>query len=427
MKRRTRLYRDGLIFLGVLIVVFLGAVVRQVNLLLLFASILFCFVVFDWRLGRRMLLGLRVRRRAPVGATAGEPFLVSVELENTRRRLPSWGIVVEETVTPLSDFGESSFERFAPSQASDGKKRRLFSGKRGKVFRPICYFEEVRPQTVQSESWAGRLPRRGRYQLGPLTVSTRFPLGFFRSSITISESAAFFVAPKIGRLSHEWLMSLHEKAEEKSRRSSRVERFGEEMFGVRDWQPQDARKWIHQRASAKYRKLLVRQYQRQTVQTTALALDLYDPAQDIRLEAMENRERAVSFAATLLMELVKRNSAAAFGMTARFYDAFHSDSNPAESPFFCRVSPGTIRSAIMERLATATATSVDTTPELLSRLASAGENISQLVFVTTRPFSADLDGRFAAWRAESRFSALLGKMTVVDTSSPAFDEIFKLD
>lgn len=427
MKRRTRLYRDGLIFLGVLIVVFLGAVVRQVNLLLLFASILFCFVVFDWRFGRRMLSRLRVRRKAPVGATAGEPFLVPVELENTRRRLPSWGIVVEETVTPLDGSNAPAINRLAPNQANEEKWGRLFSGRKGNIFRPICYFEEVRPQTTESESWAGRLPKRGRYQLGPITISTRFPLGFFRSSVTFSERTTFFVAPKIGRLSDDWLLSLREKAEERSRLNSRVERFGEEMFGVRQWQPQDARKWIHQRASAKYRKLLVRQYQRQTVQTTALVLDLYDPTIDTRLETLENRERGVSFAATLLIELVKRNSAAAFGLVGRSFDALYSDSNQAETSFFCRVTSGSIRSAVMERLATASATSTDTAAKLLSRLMSAGENITQLVFVTTRPFSTGSDERFAALRSESRLNALLGKMTVVDTSSATFDEIFKLD
>lgn len=430
MKRRTALYRDGLIFLGVLIVVFLGAVVRQVNLLLLFASILFCFVVFDWRLGRRTLIGLSARRKAPSGASAGEPFLVSVELENSRRKLPSWGVVVEDTVTPLSGPDAAGRLTAEGVTAFDAKKhRRLFAGKKGTVYRPVCYFEEIGPRKVESGSWAGRLPRRGLYRLGPMTVSTRFPLGFFRSSTIFPQTTTFFVAPKIGKLSRDWFASLQEKAEEKSRHKSRVERFGEEMFGIREWQPHDARKWIHQRASAKYRKLLVRQFQRRTVRTTALVLDLFDPDGDERFAALENRERAVSFSATLLTELTKRGAAAAaFGLIGRSFGAFETDAaaDDAET-FFCRVTSGAAFSAAMERLATAGTTSTDSAVAVLTRILAVGESVSRVVFVTTRPLSGLADKRFAATGTDSRFSALLGKMTVIDASSPTTDEIFKTE
>ena len=428
MKRRTTLYRDGVIFFGVMLMVFLSAAIRQVNLLLLFASILVCFLFFDYWLGRRLLAGLSIRRRAPSGATAGEPFLATVELINGRRRVPSWGVVVEETVRP--EYVESGIlERLTADGAVGFETRRRFfrrpTAKKKYAFRPVCYFEQVDPKATQRKSWAGRLPHRGRYRLGPVTLSTRFPLGFFRSSVTISDETSFVVGPKIGRIIWHKASALRESAERRAHYERHIGRLGGEMFGVRQWQPSDTRKWIHWRATAKYRKILVRQFQRRQHEATAILLDLYASEAQSTFADLENRELAVSFAATLYAERVKRfGRQTIFGMAA---DRVGAEKGGNESSFFLRTGSGSpAAGTVMECLATAAATRTDALAELFERVMACESTLTQLTVVTTRPFDVTVTPRLAALRQDPRFVRLARKTVVIATADPAFDELFEI-
>lgn len=437
MKRRTTLYRDGLIFLSVMVVVFLGALVRQVNLLMLFASILVCFVVFDFLLGRRILRRLSVRRYPPTAPQAGEPFAAVIELSNGRRRGTSWGMVVEETVTP--DFTEwkllEKLPAGGPANISDEngaqrKKRRLFRflpTKMSHLFRPACYFEEVRAGESVRKTWAGRLPLRGWYQLGPITVSTRFPLGFFRSSVTFPDQNGFIVQPKRGRIDRGWLGRLREQMEQESRFKSRLSRTGDEMFGVRNWQIGDARKWVHWRASAKYRRIMVRQFQERNHQEAAVLLDLFHP-EPLTFETLESRELAVSFAASLCAELSQKGGRELFfglvGKLSKIPGVENADEKDA--PLMKSGSGGAGNLAIMEKLARAVETKDDFLERTLSSFLTEQRAGMHLVIVTMRPIDLSVR-RLPNLFADARWQRLLRKTVVVDASDAKLNDIFRVE
>ena len=104
-------------------------------------------------------------------------------------------------------------------------------------------------------SYEIRCPRRGKYDIGPLHVRSRDPLGFNFSEKTLDSSFPLHVLPDIERLkptdlvvrqTGPWPGIFH------SRRSG----IGTEFYGLRHYVPGDELKRIHWKASARMARLI---------------------------------------------------------------------------------------------------------------------------------------------------------------------------
>ena len=157
---RTRICREGWYCLLALAAALTWAVLRESNLLLLLSGMFLAAVFLNWRLARATLRGLEVCPRFPAKIHAGEPFCISIEATNTRKRLGSWAVVVQEDVELEAG---ASLEAVPPVRA----------------FFPFIAARHS-PRSTCRATWA----KRGRYRLGPLVISTRFPFGLVRSTIT---------------------------------------------------------------------------------------------------------------------------------------------------------------------------------------------------------------------------------------------------
>jgi len=395
---KTAFSREGLYYLFVILVVMVGAILREVNPLLLFSVFLCVPLILAWRLGRRSLRGITIKRKLPHRIFAGEPFIVNLEVENSaavsRQRIIScWGLVVVDRIFPLSD--------------PDSKK---------KPFEPAVYFEFIPQGEGRRKTYAGRLPQRGRYGIGPLNVSTRFPFGFFRnwfdSKTTESEKAEICVFPKLGKLAANWQTRQHEAVESLRRHRFRPSRVSGEFLGVRRWQQGDVRKWIHWRASAKHGEPVVRQFEQHQNRDCAVLLDLFQPTKPNESE-WENFELAVSFTATLVSEISRRGGCSLFFASAGSEEKFLS--GPVCLPLV---------ENILERLATVEPTPQDDLPELLWETLQNTDPSADLVLVS--PHSIDLvqASRFDDVRNDLRFRTLFQRLRCVDTSNPDLDRIF---
>ena len=100
--KHTVFCKEGWYYLIVLLLFFMGAVVREVNLLLLLASLLIGPLLLNWRLVILTMRDLKVRRTMPGAVGADEPWVVSIEVENNRRKLATRALVAEQTVKRLT-------------------------------------------------------------------------------------------------------------------------------------------------------------------------------------------------------------------------------------------------------------------------------------------------------------------------------------
>jgi hypothetical protein len=113
-RRRTVLFKDGLGALSVAAFLFLGATIREVNLLMALGAFFAGFAVLDYWQGRRSLRRLRVARRLPDAIFAGEPFEVEFD---SRFLLGFFGVL--PSATPLTYWHGG--EKTALFETSDGK------------------------------------------------------------------------------------------------------------------------------------------------------------------------------------------------------------------------------------------------------------------------------------------------------------------
>jgi len=390
--------REGVLYLLIVLAVFLGALFREVNTMLLFASFLCAPLLLALHMGRRTIKGINVRRIVPTQIFAGEPFIVGFSVTNARPvkrfSLSCWGLVINDRIRWL---------------------RREESPALEKPYQPAVYFSDVPNGQTRHQSYAGCLPQRGRYRFEQVQISTRFPFGFFRSrsdQTPIQDKNEFFVYPKIGKLSSQWKAQQRQANESLQRFRYRPSRQIGEFLGVRPWQHGDTKKGIHWRASAKHEAPVVRLYELHQNQDCAVILDLSHEG-DWNDAQQESFELAVSFTATLVADWTRRSDG----------NLFFATNNDSQEFIYTPLS-FLVQDQILQRLTLAAPSKQDSLAETLLMIPA--HHQSEIVFVTSCPVDMDTSPRFKELAEDSRYRGLLKRFRVVNTSSREFDEIFSV-
>lgn len=283
--------QEGWIFIVVLLFISTGALLRNINLLMLLAGVMIAPLILSWRLTRKMMEQLEARRSVPTRLFADAPAVVTWHISNRRPKLPSWQLVVVDQW-----------------QVADSHARRP-------QLAPIqLLFPEVKPRATQSLGYRVRFPRRGVYQVGPGKVSTRFPLGLIDYRVHLPERETVRVAPALGKLSATWdkrLLSHASGAHALQRKRGFQD---EEFFALRPWRSGDSARDIHWRSTARQNYPMVRQYDTRSDRDFVIVLDLcrFSPAAGPAITTNASADPAnvdssseliLSFAATLASHL----------------------------------------------------------------------------------------------------------------------------
>lgn len=399
MKLRTTVCREGWLYLLVLAMVFGLAVSREVNLLLMLAGILVGPLVFNWRAVRLTLRGLQVRRSVPQAVCAGDLLLARLSLANTRRRWGSWAVVVEDQI-----------------QRETGPQGEGHAAE--KPLEPGVLFPYVRAGQSRKAVYRGRLTRRGRYRLGPLRLSTRFPFGLLKRTIAVPETESLVVFPRLGKLVRGWITRHHESFTGTHRRERRHGADGD-FYGVRPWRPGDSRRWIHARSSARLGQPVVCQFEQPRSRDLAVLVDLWQPRRPGPRD-LQSVELAVSFAATIVAEVCRRGGSDLYVATAA--------AAPEQPKHTAGPASAALLQDAMRQLATAEAGSEagsqDRLTELLAEAAGRIERGTEIVLISTRPVDTggdpgdDTHGdpRLARLWAELSRRAAAGRIRSIDAS-----------
>ena len=151
---------------------------------------------------------------------------------------------------------------------------------------------------------AAGLPSGGRYQLGPLRLSTRFPFGLFCHTRDRGADRVAGGLPPPGT-AHPRLDPRHRESFAGSQRREQRAGVDGDFYGIRPWRSGDSRRWIHGRTSARSGKLMVLQFEQPRNRDVALLLDLWQPERPERRHC-QHVELAVSFAATVVADLCRQ-------------------------------------------------------------------------------------------------------------------------
>lgn len=266
---RVKFPREGIGFLLIMMVLFIGSSLTQSNMLLLvFAAMAGPFVVNGW-ITFNMLQGLRVHRTPPARAMASELFAVELVLENQSSLLSAWMMSVEDDLFHQRMLSPSS-----------------------------VLFVRVPPQEEQVGYYQLQLAQRGKYEFGPLRVTTRFPLGLIERSLIVREVGTTLIYPRIGRLSPGFKRQLLGASEQVEVSHSRAGVFDDEFHTLREYRTGDNPRAIHWRSSARRGALIVREYHQNREHNLLVMIDL----SGTRPEYAEQTEAVLSLALTLCIE-----------------------------------------------------------------------------------------------------------------------------
>ena len=347
-QRHFTVCQEGWCFLFLFVFVTFGSWLRDINLLVLVAGMLLGIFIYNIRTVITTMRGVSVRRSAPESVFAGESFMVSVALENAHPRRTAWTVAVEDEVAP------------------EGASRRAAAR---------VIFERVPAKTMQRTHYTGRLLARGRYVLGPLSASTRFPLGLVRCTLYFNSTERITVFPRLGSLTPSWSRLRESLLGLKRVRSRQVTTDGD-FASLRDWRSGDSRRWIHWRTSARRGQLVVRQFEHQQNRDLLLVLDLWHPP-DATPEHFERVENAIRFAASAVADLC-RGGAGRLLLSIAGHETQYLQGTA--SPMFLR--------DLLEALAVAQATTDDRLGEVLSRSMADLQPDTSLVIAGSRPLEA---------------------------------------
>lgn len=277
-RRRVSLTREGWYYLVVMAFVIGGAVLREVNLLLVLSAMMVGPVILGWRLALATIGDLEVRRRLPNRCHAGDTVQVELSVTNARSRMSSWALVVQDSLA-------------AEGHAAQGGFSVLFS--------------HVGPREQVARSYQLSVGQRGRFQLGPARVATRFPFGLVQVETDLPGNAPLIVAPRLGRLTKSWRRIVG-----KTRRGRQVSHHRRGMlegdyYGLREWRPGDNRRWIHWRSSARVGGLAIMQFEDQSEEDLLLMAELWLPPEPTNAD-LERLETTLSFLATVVVDICRQ-------------------------------------------------------------------------------------------------------------------------
>jgi len=273
-RRRFRFAREGLVYLGITVVVgTLAFFFNEAPMLVLVFGIVCAPVLLSGPLALAAIARVRAARRLPRTAFAGEEFTVEITLENRKRLLDAMAMVVEDSLWPID---------------AD--------------FQPRVFFPRVPPGATDMQRYRVVIPERGRYRFGRLRISTRFPFGFFERSRALAAPGELIVYPRLGTIRPRFYQTQQQLQPLAAGTRPRRTHTQEEYHGLRDYRFGDSVRWIHWRTSARRGQLMVKEFEHHPSQQFVVLLDPWLPRKPMPQDRA-NLELAVSFVATLTAEV----------------------------------------------------------------------------------------------------------------------------
>lgn len=265
MKMRRNHTRVGVSILVIMALVLLAAWNTGTNLFYIVFGGLASFYVISRIMARALLRNIHVERSSANAVHRGDPFAVSVRIENRKSLLPAMALSVAQEEAPDEVKG---FAMIVP------------------------------PKRAAIVNFKHTFDRRGVYELPPTVVSSAFPFGLINCSAVVSGGKEVTVYPRV-RAIRSVRLDQQSGAGYVPRNSVAD---GDEFFSLREYIRGDDIRRIAWRQSARLGTLLVRELEQETSRYVLFAFDTrieqFDELADKAFE--ESVETIASLATTLL-------------------------------------------------------------------------------------------------------------------------------
>lgn len=279
-RRRYHFGLPGILYVLVTLFLAIGASNSQNNLLFLAFSISIGAGVASGIISGLMMMGVTVERSLPPASAVGSAFSFRYTIHNRNRFLPLFAVIVEESAEPAGRRDSTpTWRRLMPSP----RAALLHLGPRDSI--------EVSASIVPT--------RRGVATFSGVMLSSSFPFGLVRKSVTFKSRASIVVAPRSERLRRDATSNLLSRAESGLASAASLGR-GDEFYGVRDYVPGDSPRLISWKASARTGSLVVREQTTPTAGNLWVILNLNAPRATEPPPPDDPTEQAIVLATSLI-------------------------------------------------------------------------------------------------------------------------------
>lgn len=392
--QRLRWTREGVIYIGVWLILMFMGLHQQINLVLLIAGLAAGPIVGSIFVSAALIKGLVLTRRHPSYVFAGEVLAVEFQLENRRRWSDALAMVAQQDLAPVEP---------SPPGARELQMK--------------TFFPRVPGRQVGREVWRTNQTTRGRYRFRPAELVTRSPFGLLERRLSVPTTGSLIVYPAIGVLTRRWKL-LHREATD-ARRGRRHDRSAQqqEYHGLRDYRPGDSPRWIHWRTTARLGVPMVKEFEQQSEQDLAILLDPWVARTRGGDAGSDVLEEAIRFVATVCCDACRNQGRRLLlGWTGNSPSVVHG---PASTKLLHQM---------LESLALMKPTSEGTLAALLDRLPPATLREAILVIVSTRRIDlmAELE-RTARLSESSAASRVASRIVLLDVSRGDLAGLFSYD
>ena len=269
--QRMTIPLEGWIYLGIMFVLFIGAMLTNQNtLMLVFAFMAGPFVVNGW-MTFGMLQSTRVQRQIPPRAMQGELFSVELTINNPRPLFSLWMLAANDSIEHPQE-----------------------------TLHAMILFSRISPKSSLTGQYDLLLSKRGRYRFGPLNVASRFPLGLIERTRVFTAVNEILIYPRIRPISPNWRHKLEGATELVARQQPHRGIYHDDFHRLREFRSGDNPRAIHWRSTARRGEIILREFQQNRDHVLAIVLDLFQSSHSTA--GSETIENTLSFVASLLVE-----------------------------------------------------------------------------------------------------------------------------
>jgi uncharacterized protein (DUF58 family) len=237
--KKLKFTREGTLYIGAIFILGIAAINTGNNMLYLILATLLSLIIISGIMSEPILRKISFQRQFPQRIYRAVPVRARLVIKNNKRIVPSYSLNIEE----LPITGMSA----APT-----------------------YLIKLDADSSSSHITKYTFDKRGYAQLDGFSLKTRFPFGFFIKLKTTLCKEQVLVYPAVRRLApSEVFESLNSQGA-----SSHIRRGdGTDVYGLRDYTLRDDARHIDWKASARSRRLLTKEYERESERKIVIVFD----------------------------------------------------------------------------------------------------------------------------------------------------------
>ncbi len=261
------------------------------NILFITLSLLCACLLLSGLMSWFNFMGVCWRVRPLSAWRAGHETMVTVEVRNTKRWLPTYGLWFDLATHPRAKDSDP-----APDLSKEKVREVLAAAEKAVTRGRVFLRERIEPQGELALDWVHKPEKRGEQVLALEAVGSFFPFGFLRKSVGADLRQTVLVWP--AQVDYQWRVAAAASGGNSGRRTVRAGT-GEDLLALRRYQSGDSHRLVHWKASARLGKLMVRQFAAESLDGFALSVET---SAEVWVRA-EQFEVLCSFAATLAEDL----------------------------------------------------------------------------------------------------------------------------